>query len=104
MENLAEYKIRRADGETRIVQASVVATTYKGKPATLAVLRDITPIKQAEMEIMRLNRELEQHVLDLRNTNFDLEVFNSTVSHDLRIPLIAIGGFCQRNSTRRLRR
>jgi PAS domain S-box-containing protein len=31
LDNIAEYKIRRPDGETRTVQASVVATTYKGR-------------------------------------------------------------------------
>jgi light-regulated signal transduction histidine kinase (bacteriophytochrome) len=62
----------------------------------LAVLRDITAIKQAESEIVRLNRELEQKVLDLRNANDELDAFNSTVSHDLRTPLIIIRGFCTR--------
>lgn len=39
-EDLVEYRIRRPDGEMRTVQASVVTTTYKGQPATLAVLRE----------------------------------------------------------------
>src|SRR5271169_2824949 len=54
LDDIVEYRIRRPDGEIRTVQASVVTTTYEGKPATLAVLRDITAIKQAEMEIIRL--------------------------------------------------
>jgi len=78
------------------VQASVVTTTYKGQPATLAVLRDITAMKRAEMEIIRLNGELEERVLDLRNANDELETFNSAVSHDLRTPLMVIRGFAER--------
>ncbi|MGD0231223.1 MAG: PAS domain S-box protein [Syntrophorhabdales bacterium] len=96
LDKLAEYKIRRGDGEIRTVQASVVTTTYKGRPATLAVLRDITAVKQAETEIMRLNAELERRVLDLRNANDELEAFNSTVSHDLRTPLMIIEAFSER--------
>ena len=51
---------------------------------------------EAEMEIMRLNRELKQKILDLRNANDELEAFNSTVSHDLRNPLMVIRGFSDR--------
>lgn len=94
--NLVEYRVKRPDGEIRTVQASVVATTYGGQPATLAVIRDITEIKQAEMEIMRLNGELEQRLLDLKNANDELETFNATVSHDLRTPLMVIRGFSDR--------
>ncbi len=94
--NIVEYGIARPDGEIRTVQASVVTTTYNGEPAVLSVLRDVTAIKQAEMEIVRLNRELEQRLLDLKNANDELETFNATVSHDLRVPLIAIVGFSER--------
>lgn len=93
---LIEYRICRADGAICTVQASAVTISYKGQPATLAVLRDITPIKEAEMEILRLNKKLGQHVLDLRNANDELETFNSTVSHDLRVPLISIDGFSRK--------
>ncbi len=96
LDNLVEYRIQRVDGEIRTVQASVVTIVYKGEPATLAVLRDITAIKQAEMEIVRLNRELGQSVLGLRNANDELAAFNSTVSHDLRTPLMVIGGFSEK--------
>ncbi len=95
-ESLVEYRIQRPDGEIRTVQASVVTIAYKGEPAALAVLRDITGRKRAEMEITRLNRELGQSVLDLRNANDELQAFNSTVSHDLRTPLMVIGGFAEK--------
>ena len=60
LDELVEYRIRRPDGEIRTVQSSVVTIDYKGKPAVLAVIRDITAMKRAEMEIMRLNGELTQ--------------------------------------------
>jgi PAS domain S-box-containing protein len=97
-DDVVEYRIQRPDGEIRTVQVSVVTTTYKGQPATLAVLRDVTDKKRAEAEIMRLNQELEQKILDLRNANDELEAFNSTVSHDLQTPLMVIKAFCRRIS------
>jgi PAS domain S-box-containing protein len=86
--NLVEYRIKRPDGEIRTLQAAVVMTTYRGQPATLAALRDITAIKHAELEIIRLNKELKQRILAIRTANDDREAFNTTVSHDLRNPLM----------------
>ena len=93
---IAEYRIYRPDGEIRTLQASVEAIGYNGQPATLAVLRDITEAKLAELKIRDLNRKLARHVRDLEIANSDLEAFNFTVSHDLRTPLIAIQGFSRR--------
>ena len=49
-----EYRIRKASGELRTVEASAAAIRFDGQPATLAVLRDITARKQAEEEVVRL--------------------------------------------------
>jgi PAS domain S-box-containing protein len=94
--SMVEYKIRRSDGEIRTIQASVGTINYKGEPAVLAVLRDITAQKRAEEEIRTLNEALEQTIVELKKSNHDLEAFNYTVSHDLRVPLIAIDGFSKR--------
>lgn len=55
--------------------------------------REVKKRKRAEEAIRNLNKELEQHVIDLNNANKELEAFNYTVSHDLRSPLQVIGGF-----------
>ena len=49
-----EYRIRKASGELRTVEASAAAIRFDGQPATLAVLRDITARKEAEEEVVRL--------------------------------------------------
>jgi PAS domain S-box-containing protein len=96
LDRIGEYRIVRPDGEIRTLQAAVEVINYKGRPATLAVLRDVTEIKRAESRIRELNGELERHIQDLEAANSDLEAFNSMVSHDLRIPLISIQGFSRR--------
>ncbi|SNB44699.1 ATP-binding protein [Geobacter sp. DSM 9736] len=58
--------------------------------AGIEAIRDITPRKQAEDEIRKLNRDLERQALNLAATNRELEAFSYSASHDLRTPLTRI--------------
>ncbi len=63
----------------------------------LYVTRDVTERKLGELEILRLNAELEQRVRhrtqQLEMANQELQAFSYSVAHDLRAPLAAISGF-----------
>lgn len=72
-------KFRRSNGETGVALVSATPIMVNEEPCLLYTLYDITKI--------------EELLVELQNKNNELESFTYTVSHDLKAPLITIGGF-----------
>jgi light-regulated signal transduction histidine kinase (bacteriophytochrome) len=85
------------NGAVRTVLFDAISLELSGQKCGLVVSRDITERKQAELEVRRLNAQLEQRVAsrtrELEVANRELEAFSYSVAHDLRAPLRAILGF-----------
>ena len=77
------------------IELKISASKIKEKYAFVGFIRDITERKKNEAKITQLNKNLEQQLELIENTNKELESFSYSVSHDLRAPIRAINGFAK---------
>ncbi len=83
--------------------ATIVITALRDEGGKLSgfsvITRDISRWKAAEDEIHKLNTNLERRVdertAELQEAYHEMESFSYSISHDLRAPLIHIGGFAE---------
>jgi PAS domain S-box-containing protein len=89
-----ELTRRTKDGREIVVESLLVSVSDEaGRKTVLETGRDITARKGAELEIQRLNQELQERVSELTAVNRELETFNYSIAHDLRAPLRHIDAY-----------
>lgn len=84
--NPLELKIHCKDGSVKTVLVEAAAIGASWNDSHLVILYDITERKQNESRLEQIMDELNQ-----RNT--EMENFIYTISHDLKSPLVTVGGF-----------
>ncbi|MDA0525725.1 ATP-binding protein [Methanococcoides alaskense] len=82
-----EIDLLSKDGKKIPVEISASYIEFEGKPADMAILRDITERKKAEMTM--------QEKLEAEAANRSKSKFLANMSHELRTPLNAVIGFSE---------
>jgi PAS domain S-box-containing protein len=92
---LYEISIIKKDGTEVPVEVTFAHSSYKGKPANVGYIRDITERKALEQQLQKKMEELENAYSELQKIDQMKDSFLSTVSHELRTPLTSIKGFAE---------
>jgi len=78
---------------TMLLNARQIYNKGIGAQMILLAIEDITERKKAEEEIKKLNVDLKHRAFEVEAAYKELETFSYSISHDLRNPLLVIGGF-----------
>jgi PAS domain S-box-containing protein len=88
-----EHQFPAIGPRTMLLNARQIYSKGIGAQMILLAIEDITERKKAEDEIKKLNEDLKRRAIELESAYKELETFSYSVSHDLRTPLVVIGGF-----------
>ncbi|HEX7496954.1 MAG TPA: PAS domain S-box protein [Candidatus Limnocylindrales bacterium] len=87
-----DFRLISAQGKTIWVLLSAAAIQWKGRPATLNLMSDISGLKRAEAALGETNRALEVATARAESANQAKSEFLANMSHEIRTPMNGVIG------------
>jgi PAS domain S-box-containing protein len=87
-----DFRLIGPGGACIWVYLSAAAIEWNGRPATLNLLSDVTARKEAEEELERTNRALEEATARAESANQAKSEFLANMSHEIRTPMNGVIG------------
>ncbi|WP_319508271.1 PAS domain S-box protein [uncultured Methanolobus sp.] len=88
-----EIYILSKEGEKVATELNTSYIIHNGKPADMAIIRDITERKKAEKALKEYAHELARANEELKSLDRMKDEFLSNVSHELNTPIVSIKGY-----------
>jgi len=87
-----ELAARRKDGQEIEVALSLSSVKIKGAWHGIGIMQDISDRKQAEAELLEINRQLEEATAEAKMANVAKSEFLANMSHEIRTPMNGVIG------------